>query len=993
MKSSDQIQPRYAIGEEIFDYRVVRVEDLPQIDAVFYELEHGPTGARHIHIARADTENAFSVAFKTVPSDSTGVAHILEHTALCGSKKFPVRDPFFSMLKRSLSTFMNAFTASDWTMYPFTTQNRKDFYNLLDVYLDAAFYPRLDRLSFKQEGIRIEAEPKGEEEDFDLVYKGVVYNEMKGAMSSPDQVMGRSLLKALYPHTTYGNNSGGSPEEIPTLTHEKLLTFHRHHYHPSNAFFYTYGDIPLKDHLQFIGEKILKHFDRIDPGTDVPPQPRFSEPRTVTEHYPLDKSEDPAKKSQASVAWLLADIQEGFTVLSLILLSEILLGNPASPLRKALMDSELGSSLADATGYDSDNRDTMFSAGLKNVDPKDAEAIEKLVLDTLKGLAHEGIDPRLIESAIHQIEFHRKEVTNSPYPYGLKLFLFLAGTWFHRGNPIEVLNIDENLNRIREEMVKGGFFEGLIRKYFLENSHRVLFKLLPDQEMARKEEVRAVQELERIKSGLSRAEIETIQEDAKILARMQESEEDLSVLPTLELSDISPKIPTVEETAFHEELGATVYEQPTSGIFYFTAAAGAGTLSAELLPLVPFFCYALTKIGTRGRNWAEIAQEIDQYTGGLGLSGHSRTDFTESGLCIPFVTLSGKALIRNEARMFDLIREILQERDFTDIARLKTLLLEYRSGLESGIVRNGHRLAMSAASRAFSPAQALNELWSGIHQLKKIKALADELEEEQLKALGENLDKIAEKLFQAKNLKIALIGENEAISLALAEVQKLLDGIPKGRAQGFIPPDIELESFLPREGWTTSTAVSFVGKTFKTVRMLHEDAPALAVIAKLLRSRYLHREIREKGGAYGGFSLYNGESGVFNFGSYRDPHIAATLSVYDRASEFILSGGYSDEDIKESILQICSDIDKPDPPGPAARKSFYRNLIGLSDEARNQYKRRLLKVDRDQVVAVAKRYFKGLGKGEAGVSVISSEEKLKKANEKMADAPLTIHQI
>ncbi|MEE4608682.1 MAG: insulinase family protein, partial [Desulfobacteraceae bacterium] len=399
-----------APGDRIGGYRVARVEAIPELATTFIALDHEATGARHIHLARADSENCFSVAFKTVPADSTGVAHILEHTVLCGSRRYPVRDPFFSMLKRSLSTFMNAFTASDWTMYPFATQNRKDFYNLLDVYLDAAFFPILDPLSFKQEGHRLELEP-AEDGLPRLVYKGVVFNEMKGAMSAPDQVMGRGLLNALYPDTTYAHNSGGEPAEIPRLTHGDLVAFHRRHYHPSNAYFFTYGDLPLADHLAFIEAKVLQGVARIDPGTEVPPQPRWAAPRQAVRNYPLAPGEDPDGKYQACLAWLTADIRDSFEVLTLAVLEEILLGNDAAPLRRALIDSGLGSALSDASGFDGENRDTLFACGLKDVAADAAPAVEQIILGTLNRLAAEGIDPALIESAVHQIEFHRKEVT------------------------------------------------------------------------------------------------------------------------------------------------------------------------------------------------------------------------------------------------------------------------------------------------------------------------------------------------------------------------------------------------------------------------------------------------------------------------------------------------------------------------------------------------------------------------------------------------------
>jgi presequence protease len=330
--TSDDFNPGLSPGGRIRGYLIEKIIPLPEIKALFYQLHHQATGARHIHISAPDSENVFSVGFKTVPRDSTGVAHILEHTVLCGSEKYPVRDPFFSMIRRSLNTFMNALTASDWTMYPFSTQNRKDYYNLMSVYLDSAFFPILDRLSFHQEGHRLEFEPDPATGSSRLTYKGVVYNEMKGAMSSPDQIIGRSILNALYPDTTYGYNSGGDPARITKLTHADLVAFHHRHYHPSNAYFYTYGNFPLTAHLEFIENAVLRRFEQIDPDTDVPSQPRWDHPRTATYYYPLDPAENASKKAQFCLAWLTADIRDAFEVLALSVLEHVLIGNPGSPL-------------------------------------------------------------------------------------------------------------------------------------------------------------------------------------------------------------------------------------------------------------------------------------------------------------------------------------------------------------------------------------------------------------------------------------------------------------------------------------------------------------------------------------------------------------------------------------------------------------------------------------------------------------------------------------
>jgi Zn-dependent M16 (insulinase) family peptidase len=993
----DQRHPDWKIGDRIEGYQLQRVEKLEGIQSIYYELTHVATGAKHVHISNNDQENTFSVAFKTVPQDSTGVAHILEHTVLCGSEKFPVRDPFFSMLKRSLSTFMNAFTASDWTMYPFSTQNQKDYYNLMDVYLDATFFPKLEELSFKQEGHRLELENNGNDSNGSpLVYKGVVYNEMKGAMSSPDQVMVRSLMNALYPDTTYSNNSGGDPAIIPQLTYNQLKAFHQRHYHPSNAYFYTYGDLPLASHLAFIEKKVLNHFQRIDPQTDVPSQPRWQSAQERTYYYPLGENDDPSKKCQVSVGWLMADIKDTFEVLVLTLLEQILLGNSAAPLHKALIESELGTALSDGTGFVPDTRDTMFTVGLKDVEADAAPQIENIIMGVLEALATRGIDPQLIDSAIHQLEFQRKEVTNHPYPYGIKLLLFFCGSWLHGGDPVGTFQIDDDLKQLAKERASGPFFENRIRHYFIENPHRVLFKLLPDQKMEHKENQRVAAELKERRNQLSQASLEQIHQEAVKLQALQEKKEDVSSLPTLALTDIPPSIHQVAPDTIEKDLSIACYDQPTSGILYFSGAVGAGLLSRDQLPLVPFFCYAFKRIGTQKRDYTDIVRMIDAYTGGFNLAAHARRSFQSDGAGMPFVTINGKCLNRNIDPMFDLVKELLFAFDFGNLDHLKNLLLEYRAQLEAMVIHNGHRLAMMLAARHFSKTNMLNEIWHGIHQLQTIKQVSEDLSDEKLTSLAQRLTQIGNDLFSKQPLRMALIGEEAALQTSLNQGRDIARQImalngPKS-TDGFVLSDLAFSSDLPHEGWSTSTAVSFVASAFETARMSDEDAPALAVIGKILRSMYLHREIREKGGAYGGFSLYSPEDGIFSFGSYRDPHIVDTLKAFDGAAAFIQSGDYSAEDVKEAILQVCSEIDKPDPPGPSARKAFYRNLVSLTDELRAQYKSKLLALTKGQVLKVAKTYFGDLRSG-TGVAVISNEGKIKAANDQMGGHPLSIKEI
>ena len=991
MPIQDAHNDAMAVGDQLHGYRIERISPLPEINAVFYRLIHEATGARHLHISRPDQENVFGVTFKTVPADSTGVAHILEHTVLCGSRTYPVRDPFFSMLKRSLSTFMNAFTSSDWTMYPFATQNAKDFYNLMDVYLDAAFFPLLHELSFKQEGHRLEFEAENGRR---LLYKGVVYNEMKGAMSSPDQIMGRSLLNALYPDTTYSNNSGGDPAVIPKLSYAQLKDFHARHYHPSNAYFYSYGNMPLADHLAFIEAKIMHRFARIEPHTDVPPQPRWDAPRTARYTYPLS-GDDPQRKSQISLAWLTCDIRDTFEVLVLSVLEQILLGNAGSPLRKALMDSGLGSALSDATGYDSDNRDTFFACGLKDTEEDAGPAVEKIILDVLQHLVEKRIDVEHIASAIHQIEFHRKEITNTPYPYGLKLLMSLIGSWLHGGDPERILQLDADMARLRAEIEKGPFLEERLRFYFLENRHRVRMLLAPDQKKSTEEEARLLKELQARERSLDSGEKRKIEEDARELKQLQERQEDVGCLPTLALADIPPEIASYPPTGIEARLPVWRYDQPTSGIFYFSAASAAGALPRELLPWVPFFCYAFSKIGTARYDYSTMAQRIDAVTGGFKMNGQARVLYGQpGGGCLPLVSMSAKCLSRNVAPTLAIIEEMIAEADFGNRPRLKQLLGEYVAGLETVILQSGHRLAISLSARAFAPASALAEIWGGVHQIRAMRAFNRKLDERGLDELSQIFSAIAAALFQPGNMVMAVIGEQQSVataadrmraSPALAHFERRPD---HPRLQ---PISLELPPEIPFEGWSTSSAVAFVARTQPTVPLGPPDAPALAVLAKLLRSLYLHREIREKGGAYGGFALYNAETGLFSMASYRDPHITRTIQVFGAAADFFLDGKAAAEDIKEAILQVCSEIDKPDPPGPAARKAFGRLIVGLDDDARRAFKRDLLTVDLKRVETVVERYF-GAGR-KTGVAVIAGREHLETANREMTGKPLALDSI
>ncbi len=978
------------IGTRKHGFTVTGVTPLPEINITLMELQHDRTGARMVHLAANDPNNLFAVGFRTPPDDSTGVAHILEHTTLCGSKRFPVRDPFFSMLKRSLNTFMNAMTASDWTLYPFSSQNKKDFYNLLDIYLDATFFPLLNERDFRQEGHRMEFESQ-EDPETPLVYKGVVYNEMKGAMSDPSSLLSRRLGPALFPTTTYRHNSGGEPVDIPGLTWQQLRDFHDNYYHPSNAYFFTYGDLPLEKHLEVIEEQALKHFSRNDIDTSVPAETRRDQSSRVVETFPLDPGLPTEKRSMVQLAWLTCDINDSLDRLGLSLLANLLLGNPAAPLYKALLDSGLGSNLAPGLGYHDDYRTTFFASGLQGTEPEHAEAIEKLTLDTLEEVALKGFSKERIEATLHRLEFSIKEVTGDQYPYPLVLLMRLLGPWIHGGNPADALRFDDLLTRLREELEAGPYFENLIRRYLLENPHRVTLTLKPDPDRKKREDAETRRTLAEIKSTLNEAQKQALVEQARQLQAAQEEEDDLSCLPTLELSDIVAEEPEVQ-SSLSEVSGMPIrwFDQPTNGIAYVSGHLDTSGLSEEQLGYLPLFCTLLTQIGASGYSHTDMAERMEAATGGIFL----RTVVLDNPVDITgcqqgIVTIKGKALVRNQGQMLEIIRDIFTAPDFTDFKRLHTVINQVKTSMENSIPSSGHSYAARAAASQLTAASRLRELWNGLEQVRLTKELAKRSPEE-LGAFAATMTAIARQLLCRQRISLSVCAEKHTFEEIGASMASFILELPTGTdAAAPAPP-----CFAPHgeyRGWAASVPVNYVTQVFRAVSYTHPDSAALLVLSKLMRANFLHREIREKGGAYGGMASYNTEGGTFSLLSYRDPHLSRTLNVYDQAVAWAIKGDFGKDAIKEAILAVFADLDRPISPGSRGIQEFGNIRQGLTLEMRNQLRRQVLAMNRQALVEAASKYLASENRLSA-VSVIASESVLKEANSDLGDR-LIIEQI
>ena len=934
-------------------YTILRKERLDRLEGSYLELVHNRTGARHLHIECSDDNNSFAVFFPTVPKDSTGVAHILEHVVLAGSQKYPVRDPFFSMTRRSLATFMNAFTSADWTMYPFSSRNQKDYQNLLDVYLDATFFPRLEEDSFKQEGIRFEFEDPADASS-GLRYKGVVYNEMKGALASPQAAVQKIVGEIMFPDLTYSYISGGDPEHIPDLTWEHLRKFHATHYHPSNAYFYTYGDQNLEETLAVIEANALQHFTRIEVDSSIPDVKRFKKPVRATEPYPATKGEDNTKKAQALVAWVTVHTGDSFQMLAMKVLAEVLLANAASPLRKALIDSKLGTAMADGTGLQDDYRESVFGAGLKDIAEEDAEKVERVVLDTLERLADEGVDQAQVDAAIHRLEFEKRERSNAGFPYSLKVLFTALAPYYYGGDPYDALNFDADLARLEHNRQEGRFFENLIRAELLDNTHRGLLTVVPDTDLEEHKRKKELERLANIEASLTDADKERIVAEALRLKDEQDAKQDLSTLPTLELTDIPMKFEDVPSKA--SNLGAAHVEffpLPTNGVTYIDIRSDFSTLTPEEKDLLPLFGRVLTQAGAAGQDYVEIAKRIAASTGGIGAAAQvqslaGREDYLQSFM------VSGKALDRNAKPFIDLLTDLTTRLEI-ETGRLQEIIAETATRLESSIANLGFQFAILLAQSKLSSEGAMNDRLQGIGMLHVMRDLA-KMDESGLTNVVSKLDAIRTKLFRRDLIEVVVTCEDSMIEILKGHLADFVNGLPaqKDADTGTAVKPSPLDPV--REARTAPMPVAFNVRTFKTVRYQHPDAPVLLVLANYVRDTFLHRELREKGGAYGAYAQANTGGGNFYLGSYRDPNITRTYDTYDRAVRWVIDGDIDPEALKEAILGACGDVDPLESPDIKGRREAINRLTGFTRQEREKFKQRLLNTTAADLQRVAKAY-------------------------------------
>ncbi|MCU4576603.1 insulinase family protein [Acinetobacter courvalinii] len=954
-------------------FQLLRQHHVEALDIQVSEYKHKVTGAVHYHLATNHDENVFLVAFRTQPMDSKGTAHILEHTALCGSEKFPVRDPFFLMIRRSLNTFMNAFTAADWTAYPFATQNKKDFQNLLSVYLDAAFAANLNPLDFAQEGIRIELE------NDQAVYKGVVFNEMKGAMSSPTDQLYHQLAHHLFPETTYHYNSGGDPKDIPDLSYEQLVDFYKTHYHPSNAVFMTFGNQSAYD-LQEQFETLALH--KFSQGTTLysKPEKRLTAPVEVTESYAVD-SEDLKDKTYHVMSWLLPETSDTKLRLGMRLVEGILLENSASPLRHYLETCGYAQSTGPLMGVDDSNFEMTFYCGVQGSNAEHAETFKNGILDILKEVASKPVDTDFVDAILHQIELHQREINGDGTPYGLSLILNGLGSAIHHSDPVHVWDVDSAIEQVKEELKDPMWLSNLIQTHLLDNPHRVQMTLVPDATKSVKEQQAEQARLAEITATLTDAQKIEIEAKTAALKQRQDTPDNLELLPKVGLEDVPAELQIVqgqlrEIICNGLDTPLNLYHAGTNGIYYQQVLI---QIPDEIVqsPYFNLLSILMGEVGAGEYDYLEFQQIQTAVSGGLGMGASLRSKVDDKDRISAWLTLTTKSLTQ-KLDAIQLLKLAFEQLRFDEKDRIIELLQQRKTRWQSRLSGSGHSYAMQAASRQMSALARRDYHNTGLGALNWLSDLVTKIDQDDAayQVLIGELQAIHRKLLQAPKQFLLVCEEHQSDRL-VEEVQNVWDKLAVDQAPVSLTA-VEQVNTSEDEAWLIQANVQFCASAYQAVDVAHPDAAPLMVLAAYLRNGFLHSAIREKGGAYGGGASYDGNACSFRFYSYRDPRLAETFNDFEASVQWLINTEQQPHQLEEAILGLVASMDKPGSPAGEAITACYALLHARTPKFRKILRERLLNVNLDDLQRVAKQYLLAQKPVKAVVAPFAKREELQK---------------
>lgn len=945
----------------------VRSEDIPEIgvDATLYR--HDETGAEVLALASDETNKTFAVGFATYPEDDTGVAHILEHMVLAGSESYPVRDPFFEMVKSSPAGFLNALTYPDRTIYPFATENEQDFHNLMAVYLDAVFRPRLTRATFDQEGWHLELE----RQEGPLSYRGVVFNEMKGALSDPNRWLFRLATTGLFPDNLYRLESGGDPEAIPNLTYEQLREFHREHYAPSRARFVLYGNVAHDLALAKIGA-YLESSPRLEPLPPPAVQMPFEEPETIDATYPAGRD----GKAFATVSWALPEPGDAAEELALDVLAHALTGTPGAPLRRALLDSGLGEAFTG--GLASYLRQPAFSAGLRGVSPDHVDDVIRLVLDTLENVVEQALSAGDVAAARNTVEFRLREMDVHGGQRGVALAGSALGHWIHGRDPLESLKFVAALEALDERMASDPrYLEGLLRDRLVENPHRVDLRLLPDPAMLDARDRRERERLDALFAEMDqdrRTEILAATDALKAHQQAEESPEAVATLPFLRRTDMSAAPRTVPAKEF-EMAGVPVlrYDLDTRGIVYLDLGFDLRTLPANLLPYASLLGRALLETGTADRSVAELSQAIGRDTGGIAMDLLAAAGLGRPGPVRFF--LRGRALGHKSEALTVLLEEILRAARITDLDRIAGLAREEKARRESALVPNGHAYALRRAASHGSDAAWAREQIEGIASLKFVESLLSRLESEP-QTVAEELGRVRATLLSRRALVVGVTADDAAWTHARGPLERLLESIAPGTGS---PAHWERSSSAGREGFAIAAQVNYVGASVPL-----RDGPlpcSWLAAARHLRAAHLLPKIRFQGGAYGAGDALDVTGGDLGFYTYRDPDPLASIGVIEDSIGALrhAAGSIEDDELEKVVVGALGKLDPYALPGALGYRHLCRWLAGVDEDEAAERRGELFATDRADFAALADAVEQGLPS--MRLAVLGPKASLESANE------------
>lgn len=934
--------------EELTAYEVLERREIKDIDSVTYLCRHKKTGARVALISNSDDNKVFYVGFRTTPKDSTGVAHITEHSVLCGSRDFPVKDPFVELVKGSLNTFLNAMTYPDKTVYPVASCNDKDFQNLMHVYLDAVFYPNTyqNEAIFRQEGWHYELSEDGE-----LTYNGVVYNEMKGAFSNPDSILYREITTALYPHTTYGVESGGDPENIPDLTYEQFLEFHRTYYHPSNSYIYLYGDMDMAEKLAYIDEQYLSKFDRLEVDSRITEEPVFEKPVRRVKEFPLGTGENPEENAYLVQCFSAGDCLDRELVIAMNVLDFALCTVPGAPLKQALIDKGIGKDVYSI--YDNGVRQPYFGVVAKGTSADKEEEFKAVIREVLEGIVQKGFDEKALMSAINRLEFKYREADFGTTPKGLMYGLQMLDSWLYDDNkPFIHIEANETYAALKRK-AKEGYFEEIIRKYLLDNPHRATVLLLPKEGLAARQDAELKSKLAKIKAGMSEqelADVRTMMDRLNEFREKEDAPEDIAKIPLLSREDLKREAaPLYNQEKKLGDTPALHHDVPTNGIGYFRLIFKMKEIPEAYFPYIGLLKNVFFNLNTAHYTYAELCNETNLITGDMSVvqNTYGRVDSIEK--YIMTLDVCTKALYENLPRAIEFMEELILTTDFTDTKRLKEILAENNSRFREYANQAGHVVAIRRALSYGGVRNEADEILSGVDQYRLTCDLEEKFEEKKDDII-EKLQTLCKMIFRPENLMIDFTGD-------AAELEKLEAPVAALKAKLYTC-EVEKQAYSPvpvkkNEGLTTPGQVDYVCRAGNFRRKGLPYIGSLIVLRVMMGYEYLWVNIRVKGGAYGCMCAF-GADGDCYFVSYRDPNLGQTIDVFEKAADFIGSYEADERTMTKYIIGAVSEMDVPLTAAGKGHRSRQCYFTGMTQEMVQTARNEVLDAEPEDIRALAK---------------------------------------